>query len=126
MQPTLPYTTLTHEVGHWLGLYHTFEAPAGKDPCLEPNDPTHGDRLVDTPRWSDKGPESSRDCYDWTQVKPACSGKYSLADIKKSVGNFLSYSYFACRKSFTTGQLNKMYQTATLIRKFKPTCAKLS
>jgi hypothetical protein len=37
-------TTTVHEVGHWLGLFHTFEAHDGDSGCEGP-----GDLVFDTP-----------------------------------------------------------------------------
>ncbi|MBN4062399.1 choice-of-anchor J domain-containing protein [Bacteroidales bacterium AH-315-I05] len=49
--------TATHEVGHWLGLYHTFEPWPGPDGCSCFNCVTCGDMICDTPptQWENYG-----------------------------------------------------------------------
>jgi len=83
--------TLTHEAGHWLGLYHTFQgACIGK-----------GDLVDDTPavRAPNFGCPTQRD---------SCTG--GGVDM---ISNFMDYTDDACKKGFTPGQISRL-QLATL------------
>ena len=78
--------TATHEAGHWLGLFHTFEGG-----CTEVND-----EVADTPAQS--GPTSGcpegRDSCDLPGLDP--------------IHNFMDYSIDACYTEFTPGQATRM------------------
>ena len=80
--------TGTHEVGHWLGLYHTFQ-----NGCTAP-----GDLVKDTPRVSEPNfgcPSAS------TDTCPSDSGQPARADL---VNNFMDYVDDNCMDAFTSGQ----------------------
>lgn len=87
----------THEVGHWCGLYHTFqEGCQGNSPstCT-----TNGDRVCDTPQSSvpNSGcPTNVNSCVDLPVDNP---------DL---VENYMDYSLGICLNMFTQGQKDRM------------------
>jgi len=77
--------TLTHEVGHWLYLAHTFE-----NGCSE-----YGDGVDDTPAVRD----ANFGCVEGTDSCPG--GGIDLIE------NFMDYTDDECMESFTAGQLER-------------------
>lgn len=79
--------TLTHEVGHWLGLYHTFQ-----DGCSRLND-----------RVSDTAPEASPN-FDCPRRRDTCVRD----DLQDPIHNFMDYSKDRCLHTFSRGQDERM------------------
>jgi hypothetical protein len=80
--------TATHEIGHWLGLYHTFQ-----NGCALP-----GDLVNDTPYQFDGDNIFFCDEADDTCKRPG----------KDPVHNFMSYGDDPCLDQFTKGQARRM------------------
>ena len=80
--------TLVHEIGHYLGLLHTFQDPG----VCSGNSYSAGDLVVDTP--DQRSP-------DFTAPSSAC-GVTSMLD------NFMNYSYDDFMYRFTPEQTNRM------------------
>lgn len=78
--------TVTHETGHWLGLFHTFQ-----NGCTGP-----GDEVDDTA----------------AQASPSTGcpvGRDSCkSPVMDPIHNYLDYSFDSCYQSFTAGQVARM------------------
>jgi PKD repeat protein len=84
--------TTTHEAGHWLGLYHTFNNGCGLDLCAD------GDYICDTP------PAANPNFY--CPTINSCSN--DVPDIDDQVENYMDYSNEVCKNIFTVGQKERM------------------
>jgi hypothetical protein len=110
---------LAHEVGHFLGLYHTFEiCTGGQLPSPYPATPvwacyginitncaSDGDLICDTPPTTVNGNSCGATPNTCVDALPA----YANADQVDQLENFMCYSSDLCLNTFTGLQAGRMY-----------------
>lgn len=115
-----------HELGHYLGLYHTFEI-TNLDRCYNYNCETDGDQICDTPVKSISGfgggncnnprntcTTDSLDTDIRNPYRPRTLGGTGMA--KDMLENYMDYTG-GCWAAFTKGQSRRMRTTLLSVRK---------
>ncbi len=98
-----------HEIGHCLGLWHTFETAAGSECPDGSNCTTAGDQVCDTP--ADYGGSENNNgpgCSHTGSQTIHCNG--GTFGYSPPTNNIMSYWWF-CYSEFTAGQAARMYNT---------------
>ena len=101
--------TCTHEIGHWLGLFHTYEG--GCEEAYKGDCSIYGDMVCDTPP-AFMGCNDNRDC---SITLNTCIENSDQNDLSN---NFMDTGQDVCMTTFTQGQTNKMKE---MIIKFRNT-----
>lgn len=96
--------TLTHEAGHYLNLYHTFQGGCTPEPQPGITCQTAGDRVCDTPPT-----EGTFGC-------PAPAPLSCGTSTAQQVENYMDYTNDGCKTMFTSGQNVRMGYSITAYR----------
>ncbi|TFK27445.1 hypothetical protein FA15DRAFT_666313 [Coprinopsis marcescibilis] len=95
------WDALSHQVGHWVGLYHTFQGTG----CAGDSDFVDDTPMQAAPSIS----TSNAGC----NFRDTCGGKDELSSTRT---NFMDYSSNDCEAEFTPGQIRRMQDILTTYR----------
>ncbi len=111
---------LVHEMGHYLGLYHTFEGGCKNDDCT-----VDGDKICDTPPDASTTPvlcnNSANTCHSDSD-DPSLNNPFrsislgGLGDQPDMIQNYMDYGFQDCQNTFTDGQRTRMRTALTTTR----------
>ncbi len=93
--------TTTHEVGHWFGLYHTFNGGCGQDTC------TDGDYVCDTPPVINPNYACNLNANSCANDSP---------NLPDQVRNYMDYTPDDCKNMFTQGQKDRIMAALDTVR----------
>jgi len=103
--PNFAGAILAHEMGHFLGLYHTFQGGCRNDDCL-----LNGDRVCDTP------PDDFGTTFEGCFLNNNCTTDADATNSENPFDedgpdgndNYMDYNDPTCMKAFTPGQRFRM------------------
>ncbi|MBI4946510.1 MAG: T9SS type A sorting domain-containing protein [Bacteroidetes bacterium] len=107
--------TLTHEAGHWLNLYHTFQRgeKSNEVKCLDDYPTMNGDLCSDTPPvWNSNNP----DPLDGGNYGSPAPGSVNTChtdnpDLPDLTQDYMDYTNDACMNMFTSDQKDRLQAT---------------
>lgn len=110
--------TFIHELGHYLGLYHTFRNACENSDCEQ-----DGDGICDTPPDDYTNIYPSNPCLEGGSIN-SCGTDVNASDPNNPFSvdqndmsdNFMDYSPTSCLQRFTDGQSNKMQEVLEMDR----------
>ncbi len=97
-----------HELGHYLGLYHTFQGGCDNYDCK-----INGDKICDTP--PDNSTFKVKCGEDFNSCQTDAQSGFST-DQNDMYWNYMDYGDFKCYSAFTEGQRRRMIFTIEQIR----------
>ena len=95
------HSTMIHELGHYLGLYHTFQGGCVNNDCL-----VNGDRVCDTPPDGSTAPPPT--CFIPVNSCSTDTDSGLTTDMDDIIWNYVDYGNYACRAGYTQGQADRM------------------
>ncbi len=104
--------SLTHQMGHFFGLYHTHEEAFGKSKVSDPDCATTGDLCCDTPAQPILTGKVDATCT-YTAAETDADGNYYIPSVK----NFMSLGRPECQCSFTHDQYVRMTNVFLMYKK---------